>query len=131
MKNLLFIILSITFSTMIYSQTEEPVASWEKTTHDFGTFNESDGVQTATFEFSNTGSTSLIITNVRASCGCTTPDWSKEPIKPGEKGHIKAAYNPTNRPGKFNKSITVSTNETQPVTVLRITGEVIRNSDNN
>jgi hypothetical protein len=110
--------------TNVFAQQKGPSASWDITSFDFGNFKEEDGKQTATFTFKNTGSENLIITNVRSSCGCTAPDWTKTPVKPGEEGYVKATYDPKNRPGKFNKSITVTTNGTPPTTVLRITGDV-------
>jgi hypothetical protein len=106
------------------AQMKGASVSWDKTTHNFGTFKEEAGKQTAKFIFKNTGNENLIITNVRSSCGCTAPDWSKEPIKPGESGYVNATYNPRNRPGKFNKSITVTTNGEPRTTILRITGNV-------
>ena len=60
---------------------------------------------------------------MQASCGCTTPDWSKEPIAPGKKGFVKASYNPAGRPGNFNKSVTVTSN--QGTQVLYIKGQVV------
>lgn len=125
MKKILLIIGIVTISTLVFSQQNGPAVSWDKTVHDFGKFEEANGVVVATFEFVNTGNEPLFITNVRASCGCTSPEWSKEPVQPGAKGYVKAAYNPAKRPGKFNKSITVTTNEFQPTSVLRIMGDVI------
>lgn len=124
MKKILLFAVSVVFSTMIFAQQSGPAISWDVTVHDFEVITEEGGLQTATFEFVNTGNEPLYITNVKASCGCTTPEWSKEPVQPGEKGYVKAAYNPSKRPGKFNKSITVTTNEFQPTSVLRIMGEV-------
>ena len=124
MKKILLFISIVTLSTMIYAQQSGPAVSWDKTVHDFGKFDESGGKVVATFEFVNTGNETVYITNVKASCGCTSPEWSKEPVQPGAKGYVKAAYNPSKRPGKFNKSITVTTNEFQPTSVLRIMGEV-------
>lgn len=124
MKKMFIICLSLFISLGIFAQEKEASISWDKTTHDFGNFKEEDGVQTATFTFTNTGSSPLFVTNVRSSCGCTTPDWTKDPVQPGESGFVKAAYNPRNRPGRFNKSVTVTTNATQPTTVLRIQGDV-------
>jgi hypothetical protein len=76
------------------------------------------------FVFKNMGSAPIVITNVRASCGCTTPQWTKEPIPPGQTGTIKAVFNSTGRPGAFNKSITVTSNATESVKVLKISGTV-------
>ncbi|MDD3739961.1 MAG: DUF1573 domain-containing protein [Bacteroidales bacterium] len=124
MKRIIFLVFTIVLSTVIFAQQEGPAISWTETVHDFGTFKEEDGLQKAKFEFVNTGNAPLFITNVKASCGCTATEYSKEPVQPGGKGYVIAAYNPANRPGKFNKSITVTTNEFQPTSVLRITGDV-------
>jgi hypothetical protein len=91
--------------------------------HDFGIVEE--GVQAAyEFEFVNTGNAPIVLTNVSASCGCTTPSWTKEPIAPGGKGMIKASYNSQGRPGNFTKTITVTSNATEPNKVLYIKGIV-------
>lgn len=125
MKRILLFVLATAFSAAIFAQQSGPAISWKVTEHDFGTFKEELGIQSAKFEFVNTGNETLYVTNVRASCGCTATDYSKEPIQPGGKGFVTATYNPAGRPGKFNKSITVTTNEFQPTSVVRITGEVI------
>ncbi len=98
--------------------------AFEEQTHNFGSFKESDGSQTTTFKFKNDGDAPLVLSNVRASCGCTTPKWTREPVAPGEAGEIKVSYNPKNRPGSFNKSVTVTSNASTPTVVLRITGKV-------
>lgn len=101
-------------SGIVFSQVE----------HDFGTFKEEDGLQTYTFTFVNNGNTPLILNNVMASCGCTTPEWTQKPVAPGERGFIKVSYNPQGRPGAFHKTITVSTNADNSQTILRIQGVV-------
>lgn len=97
--------------------------SFEKETHDFGII--AEGTQ-ATYEFTvkNVGDQPVIISQVRPSCGCTTPSWTKEPILPGKTGVISAIYNSAGRPGFFKKSITVSSNAVAPTQVLYIKGEV-------
>ncbi len=65
---------------------------------------------TATYEFVNKGDKPVIITNVRTSCGCTSKNYSKEPIQPGKKGQVQATYNAAHL-GKFSKTVTVTTNE--------------------
>ena len=97
---------------------------FKKTTHDFGEFKEDAGVQRYRFELKNTGDSDLIVTNAQASCGCTTPSWSKEPIKPGKTGYVEAGYDPRGRgTGPFSKTITVMTNSKKtPVTTLTIKG---------
>ncbi|GHT35820.1 hypothetical protein FACS189434_14040 [Bacteroidia bacterium] len=96
-------------------------------THDFGKIQEANGAATTVFEFTNNGSEPLILSEVRASCGCTTPDWTKEPIASGAKGYVKATYNAKGRPGQFTKSITVKSNAAgeSATVVLTIKGEVI------
>lgn len=126
MKKLISIVLAcILCSFILNAQEQQASISWDKTVHDFGSFKEEAGNQTATFTFTNTGSTPLYITAVKASCGCTATDYTKEPVQPGGKGHVKATYNPANRPNKFNKSITVTSNADKPTTLLRIEGDVI------
>ena len=91
--------------------------------HDFGSIKE--GVQAEhTFKFTNTGKEPLVITNVQASCGCTTPTWSKEPIKPGAQGSVTAIYNSKGRPGNFIKAVTVTSNAKTAQKVLFIKGNV-------
>lgn len=93
---------------------------------DFGTIREADGSVSHTFEFTNTGSEPLIIIDASASCGCTRPEFPKEPIKPGGKGKIKVIYNPAGRPGEFNRKVKIRTNAKGGKRVtLKITGTVI------
>ena len=80
---------------------------FEKEVHDFG--NVKEGTQAEyVFKFTNIGKEPLVITNVQASCGCTTPKWTKEPVKPGETGQVTAIYNSKGRPGNFNKAVTIN-----------------------
>ncbi|MGB0431103.1 MAG: DUF1573 domain-containing protein [Bacteroidia bacterium] len=79
------------------------------------------------FKFENTGEKDLIILDARASCGCTTPEWPKEPIKPGETGTITVGFKSTSK-GPFNKSITVDANTSPKSTVLHISGEVLEDN---
>ena len=97
---------------------------FDKPTHDFGEIKEEDGPATFTFNFANAGEEAVSIVGVRASCGCTTPDWTKVPIAPADSGFVTAKFNPFNRPGPFNKSLRVTTSKGQ-VFQLRITGVVI------
>lgn len=90
---------------------------------DFGDVEEGPQA-TYKFEFTNVGDQPIIITNAQASCGCTTPDWTKEPIPPQGKGFIQATYNTQGRIGAFNKSITVYSNAVEPTKVMYIKGIV-------
>jgi hypothetical protein len=97
--------------------------TFEKNLHDFGTIpNEGNG--TYEFKFKNTGKSPLSITNVQTSCGCTTPDYSKEPVLKGKTGIIKVSYD-TKRIGNFIKTITVTSNAKNAVEVLTIKGNVL------
>lgn len=100
-----------------------PEITFESIQHDFGTFPEENGKVSCEFSFTNTGKADLVLQKVKASCGCTTPDWTKEPVKPGEKGIVKATYNASGRPGSFTKTITVTSNAGEKR--LTIKGEVI------
>lgn len=97
---------------------------WTTQSHDFGKIKQGVPV-THEFKFKNTGKVPLVITNVQASCGCTTPDWSKEPIAPGGEGFIKATYNASGM-GGFNKTVTVMANVENSYMQLSIKGEVIK-----
>jgi len=119
---LMFVFAAYSF---VNAQQKQANISFDKLVHDFGKIKEETGGANYKFSFTNTGSEPLIINNVKASCGCTTPDWSKEPVAPGQKGFISVTYNPKGRPGPINKSITVSSNAVEASVMLRITGEVI------
>ena len=97
------------------------VMKFKHEVHDFGQVKDGDKAEYV-FEFKNTGKEPIIIQNAYASCGCTVPTWSKEPIKPGKKGEIKVVYNTVNRPGPIDKQVTVQSNV--GTKVLRITGNV-------
>ena len=99
---------------------------FEVGSYDFGEVKEEDGPVSYTFSFVNAAEEAVQITAVNASCGCTTPQWTKELIQPGDSGLITAEYNPLNRPGKFNKSLVVGykVGETTNNSTLYIEGEV-------
>jgi len=104
---------------------QKPEMVFARTEHNFGTIKEELGAVTTQFEFTNTGKTPLIIQRVSASCGCTTPSYTHEPVLPGKKGTIAAKYSTIRRPGTFNKTITVYTNVPDTVYILTIKGNVI------
>ena len=104
---------------------QQPVITFEKTEHDFGKINEADGRVSVVFEFKNEGMAPLVLSNVRASCGCTTPTWTKEPVEPGQTGSITVTYNPNGRPGRFQKTVTITSNATDATKRVYIKGEVI------
>ncbi len=96
--------------------------------HDFGQIPEGPQVS-YTFEYTNVGDKPLTVTNVAPSCGCTIPDWSKEPVQPGAKGFIKAIYNTQNRVGKFNKSMTITSDAVETTKQVYFSGEVMAAPD--
>lgn len=106
-----------------------PTLNFEFETYDFGDVNEGDDAS-VDFVFTNNGKEKLIITDVKASCGCTTPFWSKEPVMPGEKGQITAKYNTQGRPGTFNKAITITSNANEETKRIFIKGNVIGKAAN-
>ena len=97
--------------------------SFDKTEHDFGTIKEGDIVETV-FSFTNTGKSELIISSAKGSCGCTVPEWPKEPILPGEKGEIKVKFNSDRKPNKQQKQVTLVTNTDGGKEVLVIKAQV-------
>ena len=111
--------------TAVAMMAQEPVITFEKTEHDFGKINEDGGRVSVVFEFKNEGMAPLVLSNVRASCGCTTPTWTKEPVEPGQKGNITVTYNPNGRPGRFQKTVTITSNAKEPTVRVYIKGEVI------
>jgi hypothetical protein len=98
---------------------------FEKTTHNFGSFSESDPKVTCVFTYTNVGEQPLVVNQAIASCGCTVPEYTKTPVQPGEKGEIKVTYNGAGKfPGHFKKSITVRTNGAVEMTRLYIEGDM-------
>lgn len=102
----------------------QPKLNFTIVEYDFGTIKEDKGLATTVFEFKNTGDQPLILNNVKATCGCTTPEWTQDPIAPGKSGTIKVSYNPQNRPGAFTKNVNVFSNSEPSVVVLTIKGTV-------
>jgi hypothetical protein len=97
---------------------------FDKTTHDFGEIDQKGGPQTFSFEFTNKGTEPVIIQNVTASCGCTTPDWTKEPVPAGGRGYVKATYAPSSVQ-QFDKTITVYSSGVPASKTLHIRGRVV------
>lgn len=89
--------------------TDGPVLSFAESKFDFGTIQEGDVVK-HTYQFKNTGNQTLIISEVRVTCGCTTPEWTRTPVAPGQTGFITAQFNSAGKPGQNHKVITVVSN---------------------
>ena len=122
--SIFFIFLLCVFAFSATAQTVDStlVISFENATHDYGTIllNGDGGCE---FKFTNPGKTPLVLNNVQASCGCTVPEWTREPVQPGATGTIKVRYN-TAIQGAFQKSITVYSNAKNNPVVLIIKGTV-------
>lgn len=111
------------------SEREKPLMpnfNFEKELHDFGQLVDGEKVSYS-FKFTNSGNAPLIISNAKGSCGCTVPNWSKNPIAPGESGLIDVTFDSSGRSGKQNKAITLTANTNPSRKVLNITSEVITN----
>jgi hypothetical protein len=128
LASVLFVIATFTISCSQTPATAEkksvlgPAIEFKTTEHDFGTF-EQGGNGTFEFVFTNTGSEPLVLSNVKSSCGCTIPEWPKDPIKAGESAVIKVSYD-TQRIGNFNKSISVYSNAQEAPVMLQIKGVI-------
>ena len=123
--------LMVFLASLSIQAQDKPVAStvtpqdsiiFTTTTHDYGTIVQgADGA--CSFTFINKGKTPVVLNDVKASCGCTVPEWTRTPVAPKEKGTIKVTYN-TNNVGSFTKSITVNSSAINSPLVLTIKGLV-------
>lgn len=104
-----------------------PVMDFETKTVDYGTL-EQHGDPLKVIKFTNTGKEPLVIKNAKGSCGCTVPTWPKEPVMPGETSEIEVRY-ATNRLGKINKTIKITTNEGTDPHVLKVIGNILKKEE--
>ncbi|MDR1155265.1 MAG: DUF1573 domain-containing protein [Bacteroidales bacterium] len=116
--------LSVLLLLAAFSLSAQPKIAFDKIRHDFGKVKEGDGTASYDFTFKNTGTAPLIIQDVKTTCGCTTPEWTKQPIRPGATGFVKVSYDVKGRPGAINKTITVYSNSPSAPAQLQIVGEV-------
>ncbi|WP_080059036.1 DUF1573 domain-containing protein [Spirosoma aerolatum] len=111
------------FVFVAVSYAQKGVLKFAKETHDFGKVEQGKPV-TYVFEFKNTGTDPVVISDAQASCGCTKPSWTREPVMPGKTGTVSATFNAAAM-GPFNKSVTVTSNAEAGQTVLYLKGEVV------
>jgi len=109
----------------ITDKTGVPKFDFEEITFDLGTVQSGESV-THEFKFKNSGDKDLIISQAKGSCGCTQPEYPKDPIAPGDEGVIKVTFNSTGISGQITKNVTLIANTTPNTKVLTITGEVIK-----
>lgn len=105
-----------------------PAISFEEKLHDFGTIKDGDVVE-HTFSFVNEGEAPLIITDAKATCGCTVPEWPRTPIAVGETGEIKVRFNSKNKPGVQNKTVTLTANTWPTTTRVQIKANVVKEGE--
>ena len=117
--------LSVLLLFVLLGVSAQPRITFEKAHHDFGRVGENDGDAVYDFSFTNTGTAPLVIQNVVTTCGCTTPEYTRQPIRPGGTGFIKISYDVKGRPGPIDRNITVYTNSSPPTTNIRISGSVV------
>ncbi|GHN01859.1 hypothetical protein WSM22_33480 [Cytophagales bacterium WSM2-2] len=124
MNRLVLLAFFFTLSQLAFGQLSDPLV-FRETVHDFGNITEQDGPAAFEFVVSNKSTRPVKIIGVNPSCGCTTPDWTKEPIAVGGTGFIKASFDPRGRPGYFDKKLTVTTDWNATPIVLTIKGTVV------
>ncbi|OAV70861.1 hypothetical protein Barb4_01066 [Bacteroidales bacterium Barb4] len=124
MKQLFFICICAWLAAGTVS-AQQAVIAVEQPVHDFGDIKEANGRVSHTFVIANQGDVPLVINQVIASCGCTTPEWTKEPIAPGKTGNVKVTFDPEKRVAPFQKTISIYSNGKTGSFVLTIRGNVI------
>lgn len=123
---LLFIISTALFLTApLLGQQLAPSITFAEKEFNFGTIRETDGTIAHDFQFTNQGKTPLIISEVKASCGCMVPEWHREPVLPGKTGRIRVSFDPQKQSGAINKTIQVISNADIPQVVIAVKGVVI------
>lgn len=111
------------------STTPITTIEFQETEYDFGEADQGDVVKYE-YSFTNTGDVPLILKNAKGSCGCTVPEWPKDPIPPGESATIKVEFNTKGKKGKQSKRVTITANTDPAQTFLTIKGEVFKEETN-
>ena len=117
------VILKDSAGNIIVDSLNAPVIKFEQNSYYFGQINSGEKAS-HDFEFTNTGKSPLIITSATATCGCTVPDYPKEPIAPGEDGKISVVFNSEGKEGMQNKVITITANTVPATTEVHLLGDV-------
>lgn len=125
MKKQLILLLAVLFTLSLHAANGKAKITFESSRYDFGYIQESKGIVTHSFEFTNNGDAPLIIVDTRSTCGCTASHFTKEPIAPKAKGSIDVQFNPEGRPGAFRKEVKVYTNASKAAVKLIIEGVVV------
>ena len=122
---LLIAVLALVPTVAMAKEKTQAKISFTEKSHNFGTVKEEGGPVSYEFQFVNDGDGNLIVYEATAQCGCTKPEYPKNPVAPGKKGVIKVTYNPIGRPGPFEKTVTVKTNAKGGKSRLKISGNVM------
>lgn len=117
-------------TTEVVTSDDQPVFKFESEEHDFGIIEEGT-VVTHEFVFTNSGKAPLVITNAQGSCGCTVPEYPRDPVMPGQKGVIKVSFDSSNRAGRQDKTVTLTANTIPNTKILKITSEVVSKKTSN
>ncbi len=128
MKRIFSVFLATIVAFSVFGQRRGAYMDFKELVHDFGKVTQ-EHPATYRFEFVNTGNKPVVIHDVKSSCGCTTPSWSKQPVPPGGKGYISVEYETRNAPGRFHKSIYVYSNAKNSPVKLEIKGVVLEKSN--
>ncbi len=113
----------IAFSPIIFAQTQGPEFKFDEENFDFGNIKQGDKIS-HDYVFTNSGNSPIFITEVKTECGCTVPDWPKQPILPGKSGVINVIFNSEGKTGVQEKEITILSNVTGSAKVLHLSGSV-------
>lgn len=125
-----FLFFVLFFSVnQISAQNSAAKIEFSSIEYDFGNIDAADGIAECEFIFFNKGTVPLVLNEVKPSCGCTTPGWTREPVLPGKSGSIKVNFNPKGSKGRFNKSISVSSNAENSKVLLVIKGNVLNSAE--
>ncbi len=121
-KSLLLAFFLISLISQTFAESADKVVAFDRKVYDFGDIALSDGAVNCTFTFTNISNSPIVVHNVVASCGCTTPEWTKQPVLPGKEGVIKARFSNDQGEGAFDKSLTVYFSNINRPVVLRLRG---------
>lgn len=124
-KTIITLIVCALAATGVAAQEERPELVFEPAVWDFGSVREADGPVRHTFTGVNRGDRPLVILDVTTTCGCTVPRFSKRPVLPGDRTEITVSYDPTNRPGTFDKELWIYSSDRKRIATLTIRGEVV------
>lgn len=123
-KSIILLLACMAFGMVHAQESDKNDVEFNKLVHDFGTVIETDGILECDFIVTNNSDQPLVVSRVSAGCGCTVPNWTKEPIQAGEKGFVKVTFDPKGRNGNFTKSLTVYTTGDSSPTRLSIKGTI-------